>query len=101
MCSYKLRATGRKGSTLSCGSASRRFAASEKRDNRTQTTEHRLQNTDERQRPRTTDYSREDIAMANQLGKMYVCAKCGSQVIVTKGGNGILKCCGQEMEQKK
>jgi desulfoferrodoxin-like iron-binding protein len=39
--------------------------------------------------------------MANQLGKMYVCSKCGSQVIVTKGGTGILKCCGQEMEQKK
>jgi desulfoferrodoxin-like iron-binding protein len=39
--------------------------------------------------------------MANQLGKMYICSKCGSQVIVTKGGNGALKCCGQEMEQKK
>ncbi len=39
--------------------------------------------------------------MANQLGKMYLCSKCGSQVIVTKGGGGTLKCCGQEMEQKK
>ena len=39
--------------------------------------------------------------MANQLGKMYLCGKCGSQVIVTKGGSGSLKCCGQEMEQKK
>ena len=38
--------------------------------------------------------------MANQLGKMYICSKCGSQVIVTKGGTGTLKCCGQEMEQK-
>ena len=39
--------------------------------------------------------------MANQLGKMYLCGKCNSQVIVTKGGGGTLKCCGQEMEQKK
>ena len=39
--------------------------------------------------------------MANQLGKMYVCSKCSSQVIVTKGGPGELKCCGQPMELKK
>jgi desulfoferrodoxin-like iron-binding protein len=39
--------------------------------------------------------------MANQLGKMYICSKCGSQVIVTKAGKGTLKCCGTEMEQKK
>ena len=42
----------------------------------------------------------EDV-MANQLGKMYVCRKCNSQVIVTKGGVGTLKCCSQNMEQKK
>ena len=39
--------------------------------------------------------------MANQLGKMYVCSKCGSQFIVTKAGDGTIKCCGQEMELKK
>jgi desulfoferrodoxin-like iron-binding protein len=39
--------------------------------------------------------------MANQLGKVYICGKCGSQVIVTKGGTGQLKCCGGAMEQKK
>jgi desulfoferrodoxin-like iron-binding protein len=39
--------------------------------------------------------------MPNQLGKMYVCAKCGAQVIVTKAGIGSLQCCGQPMEQKK
>jgi desulfoferrodoxin-like iron-binding protein len=39
--------------------------------------------------------------MANQLGKVYVCGKCGSQVIVTKAGGGTLKCCGAPMEQKK
>lgn len=39
--------------------------------------------------------------MANQLGKIYVCKKCGSQVIVTKAGDGTLKCCGEVMELKK
>jgi desulfoferrodoxin-like iron-binding protein len=39
--------------------------------------------------------------MANQLGKVYVCTKCGSQVIVTKAGAGALKCCGAPMELKK
>jgi len=38
--------------------------------------------------------------MANQIGKMYLCEKCNSQVIVTKGGNGTLKCCGSEMKKK-
>ena len=38
--------------------------------------------------------------MANQLGKMYICNTCGAQVIVTKGGDGTLKCCGTEMRQK-
>ena len=28
--------------------------------------------------------------MANQLGKVYICSKCSSQVIVTKGGTGTL-----------
>ncbi len=39
--------------------------------------------------------------MANQVGKRYVCAKCGSGFIVTRGGNGTLVCCGQPMEEKK
>jgi desulfoferrodoxin-like iron-binding protein len=39
--------------------------------------------------------------MANQLGKVYICGKCASQVIVTKAGSGQLKCCGAPMEQKK
>lgn len=38
--------------------------------------------------------------MANELGKMYVCTKCGQQVIVTKGGKGTLKCCGVAMQKK-
>ena len=39
--------------------------------------------------------------MPNQAGKRYVCAKCGAEFIVTKGGNGTLVCDGQPMEQKK
>jgi len=39
--------------------------------------------------------------MANQLGKVYICGKCGTQVIVTKGGAGTMKCCGAAIEQKK
>jgi desulfoferrodoxin-like iron-binding protein len=39
--------------------------------------------------------------MPNQLGKLYICTKCGAQVIVTKAGAGTVKCCGVEMEQKK
>jgi len=39
--------------------------------------------------------------MANQIGKIYVCAQCGVQVIVTKGGAGTIKCCSAEMQQKK
>lgn len=38
--------------------------------------------------------------MANQLGKMYLCSSCGSQIIVTKGGTGTVKCCGAEMQKK-
>lgn len=39
--------------------------------------------------------------MANQVGKRYKCVKCGAEVIVTRGGNGAVHCCGQPMEQKK
>ena len=38
--------------------------------------------------------------MANQTGKRYSCSKCHSEIIVTKGGNGIVKCCGEPMTQK-
>jgi len=39
--------------------------------------------------------------VANQAGKRYQCDKCGTEMIVTKGGDGELSCCGQTMEQKK
>ncbi len=39
--------------------------------------------------------------MANQIGKRYICTKCGSEFVVTRGGEGSLKCCGQPVELKK
>ncbi len=39
--------------------------------------------------------------MANQIGKRYICSKCGSEFMVTKSGEGTLSCCGQPMELKK
>lgn len=38
--------------------------------------------------------------MANQVGKRYVCSTCGSELLVTKAGAGILSCCGQPMQLK-
>ncbi len=39
--------------------------------------------------------------MANQIGKRYFCTKCGTEFIVTKGGSGVVNCCGKPMELKK
>lgn len=39
--------------------------------------------------------------MANAVGKRYVCAKCGSEFMVTRGGQGTLKCCGQPAQLKE
>jgi desulfoferrodoxin-like iron-binding protein len=38
--------------------------------------------------------------MANQVGKQYTCKKCGNVLVVTKGGEGKMKCCGEPMETK-
>jgi len=38
--------------------------------------------------------------LANQVGKRYQCAKCGTEMIVTKGGSGDLSCCEQPMQIK-
>jgi desulfoferrodoxin-like iron-binding protein len=43
---------------------------------------------------------KEQIKMANQTGKRYECKKCGAINLVTKGGDGEIKCCGQPMEIK-
>ncbi|MFC1980665.1 desulfoferrodoxin [Chloroflexota bacterium] len=39
--------------------------------------------------------------MANEAGKRHRCIKCGSEFIVTRGGEGTVICCGQPMELKK
>lgn len=39
--------------------------------------------------------------VANQAGKRYQCKQCNTEMIVTKGGDGELACCGKMMEQKK
>ena len=38
--------------------------------------------------------------VANQVGKRYQCNQCNTEMIVTKGGNGELQCCGTPMHQK-
>jgi len=43
----------------------------------------------------------EERDMPNQMGKRYVCSKCGVEVIITKAGGGTLICCGQDMLMKK
>ncbi len=36
----------------------------------------------------------------NQAGKRMKCEVCGAEVVVTKGGDGQLICCGQPMVEK-
>ena len=39
--------------------------------------------------------------MPNQVGKRYVCTKCGTEFIVTRGGDGTIFCCNQPMILKE
>ncbi|MEE8471751.1 MAG: desulfoferrodoxin [Dehalococcoidia bacterium] len=39
--------------------------------------------------------------MPSQVGKRYSCSQCGSEFIVTRGGEGELTCCDKPVEQKK
>ena len=39
--------------------------------------------------------------MANQLGKRYRCAKCGTEVLCTKAGQGEVICCDQAMNTQE
>jgi desulfoferrodoxin-like iron-binding protein len=39
--------------------------------------------------------------VANQVGKRYLCGKCGTEMIVTKAGDGELSCCSQPMTLKQ
>jgi hypothetical protein len=36
--------------------------------------------------------------MANQLGKRYKCAACGTEVLCTKGSGATVNCCDKPME---
>lgn len=40
------------------------------------------------------------LDLANQTGKRYSCSKCGSEFVVTKGGEGEIICCSEPMTQK-
>lgn len=33
----------------------------------------------------------------NAIGKRYVCGVCGTDMLVTRAGNGTLGCCGEPM----
>jgi hypothetical protein len=39
--------------------------------------------------------------MPNQLGKRYVCEKCGVEVLCNKGGTGTLACCDHDLKLKE
>ena len=39
--------------------------------------------------------------MATQLGKRYLCDKCGVEVLCNKPGTGALQCCDAEMKLKE
>jgi len=39
--------------------------------------------------------------VANQLGKRYRCAKCGTEVLCTKAGTGEAECCGEPMKTQE
>ncbi len=39
--------------------------------------------------------------MANQLGKRYRCAKCGTEILCTKASTGAVECCGQAMQTQE
>ena len=38
--------------------------------------------------------------MGNDSGKRLKCEVCGLEVVVTKGGDGQVQCCGQPMKPK-
>ncbi|MBM3947748.1 MAG: desulfoferrodoxin [SAR202 cluster bacterium] len=38
--------------------------------------------------------------MPSETGKRYVCTKCGSEFVATRGGDGTLTCCDQPVQPK-
>jgi hypothetical protein len=53
-----------------------------------------------RMRSASLSFAAVEERMANQVGKRYVCSKCNTEMIVTKGGSGALSCCNQPMTLK-
>ena len=41
------------------------------------------------------------IELANETGKRYSCGQCGSEFVVTRGAEGTIECCGEQMSKKK
>ena len=39
--------------------------------------------------------------MANETAKRYTCSQCGSEFLVTRGGQGQMKCCSEPTQLKK
>ena len=39
--------------------------------------------------------------MSNQLGRRYECGECSSIALCTKAGDGVIQCCGQEMQAQQ
>lgn len=39
--------------------------------------------------------------MATLLGKRYVCTQCGTEILCTKPGPGVIECCGAELQVKE
>lgn len=35
------------------------------------------------------------------VGKRFMCTKCGFEFIVTRGGSGSIRCCGESVVPKK
>lgn len=46
-------------------------------------------------------YDAKEIEMANLVGKRHYCIRCAAAFIVTRGGEGTLKCCGEPMALKQ
>ncbi|MBM3945005.1 MAG: desulfoferrodoxin [SAR202 cluster bacterium] len=38
--------------------------------------------------------------MASETGKRYVCGKCGSEFVATRGGDGDITCCDTPVNEK-
>ena len=38
--------------------------------------------------------------LANETGKRYLCKKCNSEFVVTRGADGSIACCGEPMSKK-